>query len=197
MVNIIKQIIHNIQLSSSSSDVKKTLIKQNSNDTHILSITLYDKNDIITIDPDWKIALSAKKPDNTYVVNENKEKIEISDNMINITVTRQILAVPGTVKCELSIYKPDKTTYFSDTFLIYVQANVVTGSELESTNEFDSIVDTLSLLKKYEQNAMEAMKHIDNIKEEMQEYLLSGMMEPLSDTEPDNQPNGLFWLKEY
>ena len=44
---------------------------------------------------------------------------------------------------------------------------------------------------------MEAMKHIDNIKEEMQEYLLSGMMEPLSDTEPDNQPNGLFWLKEY
>ena len=194
MVNIIKQIIHNIQLSSSSSDVKKTLIKQNSNDTHILSITLYDKNDIITIDPDWKIALSAKKPDNTYVVNENKEKIEISDNMINITVTRQILAVPGTVKCELSIYKPDKTTYFSDTFLIYVQANVVTGSELESTNEFDSIVDTLSL---YEQNAMEAMKHIDNIKEEMQEYLLSGMMEPLSDTEPDNQPNGLFWLKEY
>lgn len=197
MVNIIKQIIHNIQLSSSSSDVKKTLIKQNSNDTHILSITLYDKNDIITIDPDWKIALSAKKPDNTYVVNENKEKIEISDNMINITVTRQILAVPGTVKCELSIYKPDKTTYFSDTFLIYVQANVVTGSELESTNEFDSIVDTLSLLKKYEQNAMEAMKHIDNIKEEMQEYLLSGMMEPLSDTEPDDQPNGLFWLKEY
>ena len=105
--------------------------------------------------------------------------------------------MPGTVKCELSIYKPDKTTYFSDTFLIYVQANVVTGSELESTNEFDSIVDTLSLLKKYEQNAMEAMKHIDNIKEEMQEYLLSGMMEPLSDTEPDNQPNGLFWLKEY
>ena len=78
MVNIIKQIIHNIQLSSSSSDVKKTLIKQNSNDTHILSITLYDKNDIITIDPDWKIALSAKKPDNTYVVNENKEKIEIT-----------------------------------------------------------------------------------------------------------------------
>ena len=140
MVNIIKQIIHNIQLSSSSSDVKKTLIKQNSNDTHILSITLYDKNDIITIDPDWKIALSAKKPDNTYVVNENKEKIEISDNMINITVTRQILAVPGTVKCELSIYKPDKTTYFSDTFLIYVQANVVTGSELEQMNLILSLI---------------------------------------------------------
>lgn len=40
MVNIIKQIIHNIQLSSGFSDVKKTLIKQNSNDTHILSIAI-------------------------------------------------------------------------------------------------------------------------------------------------------------
>ena len=261
------QIYHNIQLHFGSSDVKRTVIKQNSNKTHILSIALYDNNGLVDLDPDWKIVISARKPDNTFIVNDvEAENISITEKRINVTVTQQMLSVPGTVKCELCIYKPDESCYFSDTFFIYVEPNVNYGPELESTNEYLSIVNTLNHVREYEKSALESKEHIDNLESDINntyedlkeavkttddliqknleiqenesdrqqkekdrqeqeakrqtdtanalqsvqdatkrantaaencEDLLSGMMEPLSDTEPADQPNGFFWLQEY
>lgn len=267
MVINIKPITHEIQLNFGSSDIKRTVIKQNSDQTHILSITLYDNNDRLKLAPDWEIVISARKPDNKFIINDvEEEHISLTDDKINVTVTRQMLSVPGTVKCELCIYKPDGACYFSDTFFIYVEPNVNYSSELESTDEYLSIVNTLNHVREYEQSAQKSKEHIDNLETEINgtyedlkeavkttddliqknleiqenesdrqqkekarqeqeekrqtdtanalqnvqdatkrantaaqscEGLLSGMMEPLSDTEPADQQNGFFWLQEY
>ena len=251
----IKPITHEIQLSFGSSDVKRTVIKQNSKDTHILAITLYDNNDAITMDPD-----------NTFLVEGSENKIIVSDNIIKIHVSRQLLAAPGSVSCELAIYQPDGACYFSDTFFIYVEPNVNSGSELESTSEYHSLVETLIQVKEYEQEVLKSKENVDKIEDAIQgtcdelreaveitsglieenriiqqnesdriqkeserqqqeerrqadtasalaradlaakradeaaikcESLLDGMMEHFSDTEPEDQPEGFFWLQEY
>lgn len=198
---IIETIKHKLQLSSGESDVKRTVIKQNSDRTHILSIKLYDNNDILEIDPAWSIVISAKKSDNKFIVDSNN--ISLSENTINIAVTKQMLTTPGTERCELAIYKQDGTCYFSDTFLIYVEPNVNYGSDLESTNEYDSIVDTLNQIKDYEKDAEKGRDHIQDVSDEVDKMLenmgetLVNAVEVLSETEPDNPIAGSFWLKEY
>lgn len=198
---IIETIKHKLQLSSGESDVKRTVIKQNSDKTHILSIKLYDNNDILEIDPAWSIVISAKKSDNKFIVDSNN--ISLSENAINIAVTKQMLTTPGTERCELAIYKQDGTCYFSDTFLIYVEPNVNYGSDLESTNEYDSIVDTLNQIKDYEKDAEKGRDHIQDVSDEVDKMLenmgetLVNAVEVLLETEPDNPITGSFWLKEY
>lgn len=206
MVNIehIKHTIsikHKIQLDSGLSDIRRTVIKQNSNETHILLISLYDNDGILEIDPTWSIVISARKSDNKYIVDSNN--ISVTDNIINVILTKQMLASPGTEKCELVIYKEDGTCYFSDTFFIYVEQNVNYGSQLESTNEYDSIVDTLNQIKEYEKDAEKTKEHIQDISDEVDEMLenmgetLVCAVEILSETEPESPISGSFWLQEY
>lgn len=169
--------------------------------THILLITLYDNDDELTIDEGWNIVISAKKSDNKFIVDANN--ISLSGNVINVNVTQQMLTTPGTEQCELAIYKEDGTCYFSDTFLIYVEQNINYGSELESTNEYDSIVDTLNQIKEYEKEAEKTKDHIQDVSDEVDEMLenmgetLVNAVEVLSETEPEDPIQGSFWLKEY
>lgn len=201
IIETIKPIKHDIQLSFGASDIKRTVIKQNSNHTHILRITLYDTENKLLIDEGWKIEISVKKPDNTFIV--NADNISIVDNMIHVTMTQQMLAAPGTQQCELLIYKQDGTCYFSDTFLLYVEPNVIFGSDLESTNEYDSIVDTLNTIKDYEKEAEHGKNHIQDVASEADHMLenlgetLVSAVEILSETEPAEPITGSFWLKEY
>ena len=112
----INPIYHDIQLSFGASDVKRTVIKQSSDYTHILRIKLYDKgNDEIIINSGWYISISAVKSDNKYILNSNN--ISVVNNAIQIIMTKQMLAAPGTEKCEL-IIQDGNQTLFSDTFLI-------------------------------------------------------------------------------
>lgn len=165
---------HEIQLSFGSSDVKRTVIKQNSTDTHILVIKLYDKNNELSIDTSWNISISAIKGDNTHVL--NSANISIIDNAIHVTMTRQMLATSGTEKCELIIQEGEKTLY-SDTFLIYVEPNVQDGSFLESSDECDVIADTLNKVSGYEEQARNKKNEIDNMATE-----IAGTKEDINDT---------------
>ena len=156
----INSIYHDIQLSFGTSDVKRTTIKQNSEDTHVLRIKLYDKqNNEITIDSNWNINISAIKGDKTHILNTNN--ISIKDNTIHVTMTKQMLSASGTEHCELIIQDRDQTL-FSDTFLIYVEPNVQDGSFIESSNECDSIIDTL-------QHVEEKKDMVDQLTSEIEE----------------------------
>ncbi len=154
---IIEPIQHNIQLSFDTSDLKRTVIKQNSNNTHILRITLYDKqNNEIPLNRNWNIHISALKGDNTHILNTNNVTIT-DENTIDVTLTAQMLSAQGTQKCELVIQEAEKVL-FSNTFLIYVEPNVQDGSFIESSNEYDSIVDTLEKVKGYENEIEENLE---------------------------------------
>lgn len=161
----LEKIEHKIQLNFGSSDVRRTVVKQNSDKMHVLLITLYDNDDSLAIDTTWNVVISARKPDGKFIVDSNN--ISIINNVINVVLTKQMLATPGTEKCELSIYKPDGSCFFSDTFFLYVEPNVNYGSQLESTNEYDSIVDTLNKIKDYEEDAERTKGHIHDVSDEV------------------------------
>ncbi len=157
----INPINHNIQLNLGSSDVKRTVIKQNSNKTHILQIKLYDQNNEIDIHSNWSIHISALKGDHTHVINTNN--ISVANNTIEVIMTKQMLAAPGTEKCELIIQEDDKIL-FSDTFFIYVEPNVQDGTFIESSNEYDSIVDTLNHVKGKKEQVDQMTEEIEGTK---------------------------------
>lgn len=176
-------IIHEIQLNLGSPEVKRTVIKQNSDKTHQLQISLYDNDNLLAIDHDWEIVISIRKPDNKFIV--DSKNISVVDNVITVDVTKQMLTTPGTQKCELAIYRhnsdspsaipyegnsdsdSDVPCYFSNTFFIYVEPNINYGSQLESTNEYDSLVDTLDQIKKIEEDAENTKDHIHDVSDEV------------------------------
>ena len=159
------KIYHDIQLSFGVSDVKRTVIKQNSENTHVLRIKLYDKqNNEMTIGSNWDITISAVKGDKTHILNTNN--ISVANNTIQVTMTQQMLAVPGTEKCELIIQEGNQVL-FSDTFLIYVEPNVQDGSYIESSDEYGTIIDSLNKVKGYEKEALTAKDHILTVSDEV------------------------------
>lgn len=158
----INPIYHEIQLSFGTSDVKRTVIKQNSENTHILQIKLYDKqNNEMTIDNNWNIHISALKGDKTHVFNTNN--VSVCDNAIQVMMTKQMLSASGTEKCELVIQEDDNVL-FSDTFLIYVEPNIQDGSFIESSSEYDSIMDTLNQVQ-------ERKEQVDKLSDEIEETI--------------------------
>ena len=113
----IEPIYHEIQLNFGNSEIKRTVIKQNSTDTHVLNIYLYDNDRIINVSSSWDYYISCVKSDNTYIL--NSQNISCSGNKISVPVTQQMVASAGTVKCEL-IIKDGNHVLFSDTFFFYV-----------------------------------------------------------------------------
>lgn len=167
MATAINRIYHDIQLNFGSSDVKRTVIKQSSELTHILRIRLYDNTGEITINPAWNFMISAIKADNTHILNQLN--ISIVDNAIEITMTKQMLASPGTMRCEIAIQDSSKKALYSDTFFIYVDPNVQDGSYIESTDEFDSIVQAMDKVNKMKDHVEEVKDHVDDMAESIEE----------------------------
>ncbi len=151
---------HDINLDFSTSNIKRTLIKQDTNQTHSLTIKLYDNNGRIKLDSNWQYTISCRKADNTFIVNSNN--ISVSSNTIYVEITKQMTSCPGTEKCELLIQNGSQTLY-SGTFYLYIDENVNYGSVLESTNEYDCLSDTLNQMREYEKNSEKVKNHIQDI----------------------------------
>lgn len=161
-------IYHDIQLDFSSSDIKRTVIKQASDNTHVLRIKLYNDNHELPINPAWQFIISAVKPDNTHILNQSN--ISVSDNTVSVTMTKQMLSASGTEKCELAIYNESQALY-SDTFYIYVDPNVQDGSFAESTDEYNSIVDTMNKVNDMYNEVGEKKKEISETYDELKEAI--------------------------
>lgn len=193
---------HNIDLDFGTSEIKRTVIKQGSQNTHILYIQLYNNNSQIPISPEWDIMISALKGDNTHIL--NSDRISIEDDTIKVTLTKQMLTAPGTEKCEL-IIRSNGDTLFTNTFLIYVEPNVQDGSAIASTNEFTTITDLLDYIFEQKQKVDFTLEELELI---LGEYstIVDRMNqvekqlknhEILSPEMPTEQTCGDFWLNEY
>jgi len=181
----IQAIQHDIKLDLSSSYVKKTIIKQSSKNAHVLNIGLYVKNSQITIEPSWDIKISTVKKDNHYVL--SSDNISVSNNIISVTITEQMVACPGDEKCEI-IITDGELVLISSTFLLYIEPNVNDGTAIESSDDFNSIEKVLEKIQEYEQEAK-------SIKDSIEEIYKTSPFEIVSKTQPSDQVVGGFWLK--
>lgn len=175
----IQTIQHDIKLDFSSSYVKKTIIKQGSINTHVLNIQLYANNKLLTIEDSWEVSISTVKSDGRYVLSD--DNITISDNIISVTVTTQMVSCSGDEKCEIIIIDGDQTLYTS-TFLLYIEPNVNDGNAIESSDDYKSIADVLEEVREMEQEI---------------QAVVDKYIEIETVTEPTDQTVGSFWLQKY
>lgn len=118
--------------------VKRLVIKQNSKNSHIVYWKLFNNDDEIELSHSWNYYLSIKKSDSTKVV--AKAELEVIDNETYITLTMPIqsLTSSGLNKCELLVMDGD-TTIYSPTFYLYVEPNVLDGTEIISEDDISSL----------------------------------------------------------
>ena len=118
--------------------------KQGDINTRYLGISLTANDVPIEIPSDIIPRIRATKPDGNCVFNDGI----LHDNKIYIELTDQILAVSGTVKCDIGMYRGDDVLS-SATFFLEVAERPLDEDRLKSSGEFLS-------LEKYVQEAKEA-----------------------------------------
>ena len=91
-------------------------------------------------------AVHAIKPDNTIIYNDG----EITGNTIRSTLTQQMLAVEGIVKCEIIVYSAANKVLHSPYFEVYVSDTLNMDSAVESSNEFTALVQAMTDVKNLE-----------------------------------------------
>lgn len=146
MPETIQPVYHAFDLGFDTEDEKRVAIKQDADKTHILVITLYTNDDQMDLNPNWEYHITMRKPDGRLIVDTSN--IEIRDDKVYVTCTAQMLSAPGTSVCELVIFNNSQQIY-SNNFYIYVSEDLIDGDTIESTNEFNSIVDVLRLIQEY------------------------------------------------
>ena len=155
---------HEIHLGSNDEDVKRVVIKQANDYTHLLEIRLYTDDDQYILDPSWGYSINMKKADGTYIVNTSNITVkdvgtqEDPDWVIEVVCTAQMLSCPGNAKADLIVYN-DGQALFTNTFYIYIEDDVVPGQIVTSQDEFLSLVDALRIIDEYKDAAQEAAEN--------------------------------------
>ena len=140
--------------------ISQKTIKAKKGDTACsIHITLTERGKIYNIPDDCRATFSAKKPDGTFLYNE--ETCRIEDNAIVYDFTEQTTACEGNVECEVILYKGDKRLT-SPLFTLFVDGTVYNGEEIVSSPEADA-------LKKLVVELEEKAKAVDDIVEEFEE----------------------------
>lgn len=124
------------------------------NDTGIINLPVpqYDTGRVISIGftndgkrfeipENTTVFLKAVKPDGRQV--NTDEWCSIQDNQVVIQISRQLSAVPGTVKCELVLGDTTGKQYTSSRFNIVVGKAVHNDENLTSTDTYKNILDIL------------------------------------------------------
>ena len=157
-------IINYLRLSRTDSDELSVITaKQGDNLGDICQIEVYDNQTIVELSNYDNILFCANKPDKSSILfrlSDGKSNFTKNNNTLNLTLTDTLLAVHGTVKCEISFYKGDeiKSTY---DFNIYV---------FKSPGLYDNLnVSDLSTLKNAVQEVnkaeLSAKKSAENAKQ--------------------------------
>jgi len=118
--------------------------KQGDTGSRGLDITLLQKNLVLPVTTETMTAYFTK-PDNTHEF-IHAEKV---DGKFRIDFTNQVVAVPGKVKCELTLYGSLLEQITGETFDIEVAKNLQDGS-IESSNQFTALVEALNKVNDFD-----------------------------------------------
>lgn len=115
------------------------------------------------------VKISGTKQDGTAIFN-NCTIINAKKGFVEVELTEQINAIPGTVKCELKIYS-ESGVLTTKHFDIEVTAPLTASKEIVSSNEFKALTDALKVVQgidnkadkeKVEEKFGEVYEQLDN-----------------------------------
>lgn len=125
---------------SYSSPPKTVHAHQLDKSTRKVIIRPYNDNAPYSIPSGVTARVKAGKPDFTYVLDDCEIN---SSGQVVITLTDQILAVAGNVKCSVALYQGE-TILSTSRFLINVHPNEYDDSYVESSDEFNALLNALA-----------------------------------------------------
>lgn len=99
------------------------------------------------------------KPDNQQILND----CTISDNMISITFTEQMLASEGIAEGEIRIYDlENKSLCISSTFKMRINKSVVDDIKIQSTYEYNALTNIILSSSEYVKKCEDATANANN-----------------------------------
>lgn len=134
-------IIYKIRLDAGKPGSQARIhVKQGEAKSRLLSVYLCYGSVPYIIKPGATAIIHAVKPDATEIYND----CEISGDVINYLMDPQMLAAPGSVNCELSIFGPDGEVLFSPEFEVLVSDKLSNDEEIVSSDEFSALTTAMS-----------------------------------------------------
>lgn len=126
--------------------------KQTDQQSRFISATLLEGSQPWTPPTGVLIAVRYRKPDGTigwYDTTENKTKaVTMSGNVATIQLTAQALTVSGDVYIELEFYTQSAEKLSSFAWVLAVEASAVSDGEIESSDYFNVLAETLAEIVK-------------------------------------------------
>ena len=104
-----------------------------------IQITVTEDGKLVDIS-DFHAMIKWKKPDGTIV---EKTCTASENHSVSFTCTEQMLLVPGIAKAELCLYTLENVLLSTMPFSISIKNATVRNSDIESSNEFNTLVETL------------------------------------------------------
>ena len=118
-------------------------VKKGESGARQLIIRLYTGSTPYLPDAGSSVTFRAATPDGNKVFNATI----ISDNLVTVELTTQLVAALGPVRCELSIYGANNAVLYSPQFDIVVEDNLYDDGAIESTNEYTELTQTLASIR--------------------------------------------------
>ena len=143
MAQIIREITIDV---SQPNNLRAITAKQNDLNSRYLKIHITDEGTPIIVSLDSKVVMNVKRTDNTLKMFYGSVN---DDGSITVPLTSWMLALPGSINCDVSIISPeDKQRLSTMQFSLYVEAAVFPQSDLEETEDYDVLVELLGAAEK-------------------------------------------------
>lgn len=130
------RVIQKISLDVSRAGIPpRVFAKQGDNNLRVVAATLYDNGKAYNVPSGYKANIRAKKPDGKSIYNPAEE---VTQNVVYITLTQQILAADGIVTADIEI-TDGSNTIKTERWQICVEAAACNDSDVGSTDEAKTI----------------------------------------------------------
>jgi len=116
----------------------RIVIKQGCVDTITLIVTINDKGGVLELPAGTTAKIRMLKPDKKPVLND----CEVVGNNVHVVITQQMQAAAGDGQCEVILFNGAKT-FTTVTFPITIEPNVYDDSQIESTPEYNTLLNAL------------------------------------------------------
>ena len=159
-MEITKKIILN---TNNDKPNNRIIIKQGCIDTIRLIVTINDKGGVLELPAGTTAKIRMLKPDKKQVLND----CEVVENNVHVLITQQMQAAAGEGKCEIILFYSGKT-FTTVTFPITIEPNVHDDSQIESTSEYNALLNALVRIEDAIPKAEEAYRIAQEAEEVLQ-----------------------------
>lgn len=145
-------------------------VKAGDKDSRVLDITPLNSGLAYAIPEGAKVVFAAKKPDKTEILND--ASVNTKTGHIEVTLSEQTLAAEGLLVCEVGLYNSAGEFLSSQHF--YLKASPSALTDIESSNEYKSLVVALLAVDAKVREAEDAISKAEEAAKTVTDALESG-----------------------